>query len=180
MRARIDVLDKKTVVIREIPFATTTTSLIDSILKANERGKIKVKKITDNTAKEVEIFIELQPNVSTSVTVDALYAFTDCEVSISPNACVIVENKPVFTGVHEILRICTKNTVELLRSELEIRLADLEDKWHFSSLEKIFIENRIYRDIEECETWEAVITAIDTGLEPFKSFSSGRSQKRIS
>jgi topoisomerase IV subunit A len=168
VRARIDVVDKKTIAIREIPFSTTTTSLIDSIIKANDKGKIKIKKVTDNTAQEVEIFIELQPNVSSSVAVDALYAFTDCEVSISPNACVIVENKPLFTGVNEMLRISTRNTLELLKQELEIKLADLESKWHFSSLEKIFIENRIYRDIEECETWEAVIAAIDKGLEPFK------------
>lgn len=168
VRARIDVRDKKTLAITEIPYGTTTSSLIESIIKANDKGKIKIKKVIDNTAKDVEIHIELQPNVSTSVTVDALYAFTDCEVSISPNACVIWNDKPVFIGVHDILKICTDQTVYLLKRELEIALSDLENKWHFSSLEKIFIENRIYRDIEECETWEAVIEAIDKGLEPFK------------
>ncbi|MCO5233369.1 MAG: DNA gyrase/topoisomerase IV subunit A [Chitinophagales bacterium] len=168
VRAKIEVKDKKSITITEIPFSTTTSSLIDSIIKANEKGKIKVKKVIDNTAKDVEILIELHPNVSTSVTVDALYAFTDCEVSISPNTCVIVEDKPMFIGASDVLKICTDSTLDLLKRELEIKLAHLEDKWHFSSLEKIFIENRIYRDIEECETWEAVISAIDRGLEPFK------------
>ncbi len=168
VRARIEVRDKKTLAITEIPFSTTTSSLIDSIIKANEKGKIKVKKVVDNTAKEVEVLIELHPNVSTSVTVDALYAFTDCEVSISPNTCVIVDEKPMFLGATDVLRICTDSTVYLLKIELEIRLGHLQDKWHFSSLEKIFIENRIYHDIEECETWEAVLEAIDKGLDPFK------------
>ncbi len=168
VRARIEVLDKKTLAITEIPFSTTTSSLIDSILKANDRGTIKIKKVVDNTAKDVELLVELPPNVSTSVAVDALYAFTDCEVSISPNTCVIVQDKPMFLGVSEVLRICTDSTVNLLKSELEIKLSQLQEKWHFSSLEKIFIENRIYRDIEECETWEEVIRAIDQGLEPFK------------
>jgi len=168
VRARIDVRDKKTLAITEIPYGTTTSSLIESILKANDKGKIKVKKVVDNTAKDVEILIELHPNVSTSVTVDALYAFTDCEVSISPNACVVLEDKPMFLGVHDILKICTDKTVALLKRELEIKLDNLQEKWHFSSLEKIFIENRIYRDIEECETWEAVLEAIDKGLTPFK------------
>lgn len=168
VRARIEVRDKKTLAITEIPFSTTTTSLIESIIKANEKGKIKVKKVVDNTAKDVEILIELQPNVSTSVAVDALYAFTDCEVSISPNTCVIVEDKPMFLGASDVLKVCTDSTVYLLKRELEIKLGHLQDKWHFSSLEKIFIENRIYRDIEECETWEAVLEAIDKGLDPFK------------
>ena len=168
VRAKIDIRDKKTLAITEIPYATTTTSLIESILKANEKGKIKIKKVVDNTAKDVEILIELQPNVSTSVAVDALYAFTDCEVSISPNTCVIVEDKPMFLGASDVLKICTDSTVALLKRELEIKLHALQEKWHFSSLEKIFIENRIYRDIEECETWEAVIDAIDKGLDPFK------------
>lgn len=168
VRARIEVRDKKTLAITEIPFSTTTTSLIESIIKANEKGKIKVKKVVDNTAKDVEILIELQPNVSTSVAVDALYAFTDCEVSISPNTCVIVEDRPMFLGASDVLKVCTDSTVYLLKRELEIKLGHLQDKWHFSSLEKIFIENRIYRDIEECETWEAVLEAIDKGLDPFK------------
>ena len=168
VRAKIEVRDKKTLAITEIPYGTTTTSLIDSILKANDKGKIKIKKVVDNTAKHVEVLIELQPNVSTSVTVDALYAFSDCEYSISPNTCVIVNDKPLFLGVNDVLKICTDSTLALLKKELEIKLGELEDKWHFSSLEKIFIENRIYRDIEECETWEAVIDAIDKGLDPFK------------
>jgi topoisomerase-4 subunit A len=168
VRARIEVRDKKTLAITEIPYGTTTGSLIESIIKANDKGKIKIKKVVDNTAAEVEVLIELQPNVSTSITVDALYAFTDCEVSLSANTCVIYQDKPMFLGVNDVLKICTDSTVYLLQRELEIKLAELEDKWHFSSLEKIFIENRIYRDIEECETWEAVIEAIDKGLTPFK------------
>jgi topoisomerase-4 subunit A len=168
VRAKLEIVDKKTLKITEIPFGTTTSDLIDSILKANEKGKIKIKKVLDNTAKDVEILIELQPQVSPSVTVDALYAFSDCELSISPNTCVIIGDKPHFIGVSEALRLSTDTTVELLKRELEIELKELEDKWHFSSLEKIFIEERIYRDIEEEETWEGVIKAIDTGLEPFK------------
>jgi topoisomerase-4 subunit A len=168
VRAKIETVDKKTLRITEIPFATNTANLIDSILKATEKGKIKVKKVTDNTAKNVDIVIELQPNVSTSVSIDALYAFTDCEVSVSPNTCLIIGEKPHFIGVSEALRTSTDNTVQLLKRELEILLNDLQNKWHFSSLEKIFIENRIYRDIEEEETWEGVIKAIDKGLEPFK------------
>lgn len=168
VRAKLEIVDKKTILVKEIPFSTTTGSLIDSIIAANDKGKIKIKKVVDNTAKDVEVAIELQPSISPSVTVDALYAFTDCEVSISPNCCVIYDEKPVFLGVSEILRVNTLHTKALLKRELEIRLGDLEDKWHFSSLEKIFIENRIYRDIEECETWEAVIEAIDKGLEPHK------------
>lgn len=169
IRARIEKFDKKVLIIREIPYGRTTSSLIDSIIKANERGKIKIKRIDDNTAEFVEIQIHLVPGISPDKTIDALYAFTDCEVSVSPNACVIFENKPVFIGVSDILRRSADNTVALLRSELEIRLSELEDNWHMSSLEKIFIEERIYRDIEECETWEAVLDAIDKGLEPFKN-----------
>lgn len=168
VRAKIEIVDKKTLKITEIPFGTTTTDLIDSILKANEKGKIKVKKVVDNTAKDVEILIELQPQVSPSVTVDALYAFSDCELSISPNTCVIIGDKPHFIGVTEALKLSTDTTLELLKRELEIELKDLENKWHFSSLEKIFIEQKIYRDIEEEETWEGVIAAIDKGLTPFK------------
>lgn len=168
VRAKIEIVDKKTLKITEIPFGTTTTDLIDSILKANEKGKIKIRKIVDNTAKDVEILIDLQPQVSPSVTVDALYAFSDCELSISPNTCVIINDKPHFIGVTEALKLSTDTTLQLLKRELEIQLAELEDKWHFSSLEKIFIENKIYRDIEEEETWEGVIRAIDKGLDPFK------------
>ncbi len=168
VRAKIETVDKKTLVIRDIPFATTTTSVMESIVKANENGKIKIKKVIDNTAKHVEVLVELPAGISPDVTIDALYAFTDCEVSISPNSCVIMEERPVFLGVSELLRASTKNTVRLLKRELEIKLSELNEKWHFSSLEKIFIEERIYRDIEECETWEAVIGAIDKGLEPFK------------
>jgi topoisomerase-4 subunit A len=169
VRAKIEKLDNKTLVIREIPFSTTTTALIDSVLKAVEQGKIKIKNIVDNTAKDVEIIINLQAGTSPEVTIDALYAFTDCEVSISPNACVIIDKKPVFTTVDEILRISTEHTKELLRQELEIQKADLQEKILYSSLEKIFIENKIYRRIEEAETWEAVLQTIRAGLEPYKT-----------
>ena len=168
VRARIEEDANKTLLIKEIPFGTTTDSLIDSILKANDKGKIKIKKVVDNTAKDVEIQIQLAPGVSPDVTIDALYAFTDCEVSISPNACVIIDEKPVFLTVNRILKYNTTQTKELLRKELEIRKGELLEKLLFSSLEKIFIENRIYRDIEECTTWDAVLAAIDKGLDPYK------------
>ena len=168
VRAKIEELDRKTLIIKDIPFGTTTTGLIESIIKANDKGKIKVKKVIDNTAKDVEIQVHLAPNQSPDITIDALYAFTDCEVSLSPNACIIISDKPHFVGVHEILRTCTDQTVALLKRELEIRKGELMEKMLFSSLEKIFIENRIYRDIEECETWDAVISTIDKGLDPFK------------
>jgi topoisomerase-4 subunit A len=168
VRARIEDIDKKTLVIKDIPFGTTTTSLIESIVKANDTGKIKIKKVVDNTAKDVEIQIQLLPGTDPGITIDALYAFTECESSISPNACVIVDDKPHFLSVHEILRICTRQTVDLLKQELEIRRNELLEKILFSSLEKIFIENRIYRKIEECETWEDVILTIDKGLKPYK------------
>jgi topoisomerase-4 subunit A len=170
VRAVIEKLSKKMLVIREIPFGTTTSSLIESILAANDKGKIKVKKVEDNTAAKVEIVIHLHPDSSEDVdkTVEALYAFTDCEVSISPNSCVIVDGKPMFLSVNEILRLSALNTQELLRRELQIRLAELEEAWHFSSLEKIFIEKRIYRNIEECETWDAVMETIHKGLKPYK------------
>ena len=169
VRARIEKVDRKGLVITEVPFGRTTSSLIESIVKANERGKIKIKKIDDNTAGGVEIVIQLQSGISPDKTIDALYAFTDCELSISPNACVITdENKPAFLGVSDILRHSADQTVMLLTRELEIRKAELDEEWHFSSLEKIFIEKRIYRDIEESETWEAVIEAIDKGLKPYK------------
>ncbi len=166
VRAKISQRDKNTLVITEIPFATTTTSLIDSILKANDKGKIKIKKIEDNTAAEVEILVHLPSGLSPDKTIDALYAFTSCESSISPLGCVIEDNKPFFVGVSEMLRRSTDNTVQLLKQELEIKLGEFEEQWHFASLERIFIENRIYRDIEEEETWEGVIEAIDKGLKP--------------
>jgi len=166
VRAKIRKLDKKTLVIDDLPFSTNTSSLIDSILKANDKGKIKIKKIEDNTSDKVEILVHIAPGVSPDQTIDALFATTDCEISISPNAATIDNNKPEFVGAKEMLRRSVDQTVELLRLELKIRLAELEEKWHFSSLEKIFIENRIYRDIEECETWEAVLEAIDNGLKP--------------
>lgn len=168
VRARIEELDKKTIVIKEIPYGTTTDSLIDSIIKANDQGKIKIKKVVDNTAKDVAIEIQLQPNTSVDKTIDALYAFTNCEMSISPAACIIMDEKPHFLSVNEILQESTNNTVHLLKRELQIKLHGLQEKWHFSSLEKIFIEHRIYRDIEEAETWEEIISVIDKGLEPFK------------
>lgn len=168
VRAKIEKVDKKALIITEIPFGKTTTSLIESIIKANEKGKIKIRKIDDNTSANVEIVVHLVPGVSPDKTIDALYALTDCEYSISPNTCVIVDDKPSFMGVSSILKHSADRTVGLLKSELEIRQGELQEEWHMSSLEKIFIEERIYHDIEECETWEAVITAIDNGLEPFK------------
>ncbi|MAD98458.1 MAG: DNA topoisomerase IV [Flavobacteriaceae bacterium] len=166
VRAKISQLDKRTLVINEIPFGTTTSSLIDSILKANDKGKIKIKRIEDNTAANVEILVHLPPNVSPDKTIDALYAFTNCENSVSPLGCIIDDNKPIFMGVSDMLKISTDQTVQLLKRELEIQLHELEEQWHFASLERIFIENRIYRDIEEEETWEGVIKAIDEGLKP--------------
>ncbi len=166
VRAKISVMDKSTLLISEIPFGTTTTSLIDSILKANEKGKIKIKKIDDNTSSNVEILVYIPNGISPDKTIDALYAFTNCEISVSPLACVIQDNKPVFLGVSEILKISTENTVELLTKELKIKLKELEDQWHYASLERIFIENKIYRDIEEQDTWEGVLSAIDKGLKP--------------
>ncbi|GAB3337403.1 DNA gyrase/topoisomerase IV subunit A [Marivirga atlantica] len=168
VRAKIEEGEKRTLLIKDIPFGTTTTGLIDSIIKANDKGKIKIKKVTDNTAKDVEIEVQLASGQSPDITIDALYAFTDCEVSISPNACVIIDDKPHFLTVSEILKRNTQDTVELLTRELEIRKGELMEKILFSSLEKIFIENRIYRDIEEAETWEDVINRIDKGLDPFK------------
>lgn len=171
VRARIEEIDKSTLAIRSIPYGVTTGTLIDSILKANDSGKVKVKNVTDNTARDVEILITLTPGVTTWQTMDALYAFTDCEVSLSPNTCVIVDEKPVFMKVEEALKISTDQTVSLLQQELQIRKAELLELLHFSSLEKVFIENRIYRKIEEAETYEAVIEIIDKALKPFrKSF----------
>lgn len=169
VRAKISEVDKKTLKISEIPFSTTTGALIESIIKANDSGKIKVKKVEDNTAKDVEILIHLAPNTSTDITIDALYAFTSCELSVSPNAVIIIDNKPHFIGVSDILKTSADQTVHMLKRELEIRKSELMEKLLYSSLEKIFIENRIYRDIEECETFEAVIDTIDKGLDPYKA-----------
>ena len=167
VRACITQVDKQTLVINEIPFSTTTSSLIDSILKANDKGKIKIKKIEDNTAADVEIKIQLPPNVSPDKTIDALFAFTACETSISPLGCVIENNKPNFIGVSEMLRRSTDHTLDLLRAELEVKQEELETQWHFASLERIFIEQRIYRDIEEVETWDGILAAIHSGLAPY-------------
>ena len=167
IRSKISVMDKTTLLISEIPFGTTTSSLIDSILKANEKGKIKIKKIDDNTASNVEILVYIPNGISPDKTIDALYAFTNCEISISPLTCIIQDNKPVFLGVSDILKISADNTVKLLKKELKIKLGELEDQWHNASLEQIFIENKIYRDIEEETTWEGVLFAIDKGLKPY-------------
>lgn len=165
-RAKISQVDKHTLMISELPFSKTTTDLIDSVLKANEKGKIKIKKIEDNTSDKVEILIYLHNEVSPDKTIDALYAFTDCQVTISPNACVIVGDKPMFLDVSTILKKNTDHTVSLLKKELEIELHELQESWHFSSLERIFIENRIYHDIEEVKSWEEVLKTIDIGLKP--------------
>ena len=167
VRAKISAQDKNTLVITEIPFSTTTSSLIESILKANEKGKIRVKKIEDNTAANVEILIHLPSGISPDKTIDALYAFTGCETSISPLGCVIVNHKPHFIGVSDMLRISTDSTVQTLKKELEVKLQELENQWHFASLERIFIENKVYRLIEDQETWKGVLNAIDQGLKPF-------------
>ena len=167
VRAKINIVDKSTLLISELPYSTTTTSLIDSIIKANDKGKIKIKKIDDNTSSKVEILIHLPSGISPDKTIDALYAFTNCEVSISPLSCIIENNKPCFLGVSEILIKSTDNTVNILKKELEIRLKELEDQWHNFSLERIFIENKIYRNIEKEETWEGVLKAIRDGITPF-------------
>lgn len=166
IRARIADIGNRSLLISEIPFGTHTTGLIESILKANEKGKIKIKKIEDNTAENAEILIHLPPGVSPDKTIDALYAFTDCEVSISPICCVVHRDRPEFIGVREVLRRSTERTRELLKRDLEIRLEELAEQWHFASLERIFIEERVYRDIEEAETWEEVLDRIRKGLEP--------------
>ena len=167
LRATIEKVDKTLLVIRDIPYGTTTTALMESIVKASEANKIKIKKVVDNTAAEVEIQVQLPPGISPDLTIDALYAFTDCEISISPNTCVIIDDKPRFVGVEDMLRLSTGKTVRLLERELEIRQQELQEKWHSASLEKIFIENRIYRKIEECETWEQILETIDAGLKKF-------------
>lgn len=168
VRARIELGDKKNVLrIVEVPFGTTTGSLMDSIVAANEKGKIKVLRVEDNTAAEVEILVHLPPGIDAEQTIQALYAFTDCEISLAPNAVVIHDNKPRFLSVNDLVKVCADHTRDILERELRIKLGELEEKWHFSSLEKIFIEKRIYRDIEECTTWEAVINAIWKGLKPY-------------
>lgn len=167
VRAKIAQVNKNTLVITQIPFSTTTSTLIDSILKANEKGKIKIKRIEDNTANEVEILVHLPNGVSPDKSIDGLYAFTSCETSISPLGCVIENNKPLFIGVSEILKKSTEKTKELLRLELEYKKSDYENQWHYASLERIFIENRVYRLIENEDTWEGVIKTIDNGLKPF-------------
>jgi topoisomerase-4 subunit A len=169
VRARIQKLDKKTLAITELPYGKTTASLIESIVKANDKGKIKIRKIDDNTAENVEILIHLTPDVLPDKTIDALYAFTDCEVSISTNSCVIYQDKPRFMGVKDILRASVDHTKYLLTWELKIRLGELEEDWHFSSLEKIFFEKRIYRELEkDTDTWEMVIDAIERGFDPYR------------
>jgi topoisomerase-4 subunit A len=169
VRALIEEQDKKTLVIRSVPFSVTTTQLMESIVKANDQGKIKIKKVTDHTAADVEIIIELAQGISPDITIDALYAFTDCEVNISPNACVIVDDKPRFLGVSELLQISVDKSKDLLQKELEIRLNELQEKWHYTSLEKIFFEEKIYKELEKkYETWEKVIAAIDKAFDPFK------------
>jgi topoisomerase IV subunit A len=169
VRAIIEEIDKKTLAIKSVPYGVTTTQLMESIVKATDQGKIKIKKVNDHTAAEVEIIIELAPGISPDITIDALYAFTDCEVSISPNACVIVKDRPQFLGVPELLRVSADNTKALLKRELEIKLGELQEKWHYTSLEKIFFEEKIYKELEKKhETWEKVLTAIDTAFTPFK------------
>ncbi|MEP7164400.1 MAG: DNA gyrase/topoisomerase IV subunit A [Ferruginibacter sp.] len=169
VRSFIEEQDKKTLVIKSVPYGVTTTQLMESIVRANDQGKIKIKKVTDHTAADIEIIIELAPGISPDITIDALYAFTDCEVSISPNACVIVDNKPQFLAVKELLNIATNNTKELLKRELEIKLAELLEKWHYTSLEKIFFEEKIYKELEKKhETWDKVLAAIDKAFTPFK------------
>ena len=168
VRSKIREFDKSTLVIDDIPYNTTTTNLIESIIKANDKGKIKIRKVIDNTAEKVEILVHLHKNQSPSITIDALYAFTDCEVSISPNACVIVKDKPHFLGVKEVLKYSAESTKNLLKKELEIKRGELKEKILFSTLERIFIENKIYQKIEDCETWNEVIETIDKGLKPYK------------
>lgn len=169
VRAIIEEQDKKTLIIKSVPFGVTTTQLMESIVKANDQGKIKIKKVTDHTAADVEIFVELAAGISPDITIDALYAFTDCEVSISPNACVIVDDKPQFLGASDLLKTATENTKELLRRELEIKLGELQEKWHYTSLEKIFFEEKIYKELEKKhETWDKVLEAIDKAFVPFK------------
>ncbi len=169
VRAHIEELDKRTLAIRSVPYGVTTTQVMESIVKANDQGKIKIKKVTDNTAAEVEIQVDLAAGISPDITIDALYKFTDCEISVSPNACVIVEQKPQFLGVQELLKLSVEKTKELLEKELQIKLKELQEKWHYTSLEKIFFEEKIYKELEKKhETWEKVLEAIDKAFAPFK------------
>ncbi len=170
VRAKIEKIDHKTLAITEVPFGRTTSTLIETVIKANDKGKIKIKKIDDNTAADVEILVHLAPGVSSDKTIDALYAFTDCEISLSPNACIIHDDKPHFIGVKEILKRSTDSTLQLLKLELEIRKSELEEAWHYSSLEKIFIEERIYKDkkFEDSENMDQAVAHIDNRLEPWK------------
>ena len=168
VRSKIEILDKQTIKISSIPYSVTTSSLIDSIVKANNLGKIKIKNIEDNTAQDVDIIIHLVKGVSPNVTIDALYAFTNCEISLSPNCCIVVENKPQFISVTELLKISTNNTINLLKAELEYNLFTLENKWHYLNLEKIFIKNKIYRKIEDCKTWDEIIDTITNEMNKFK------------
>lgn len=184
VRAKIEKTDKNILIVRELPFGVTTSTLIESIIKASDKGKIKIKQVVDNTAQDVEIVIDLAAGVSPDVTIDALYAFTDCEISIAPNACVIQNEKPIFLSVQDLLDIAVDHTKALLQLELQIKERELLEKWHHSSLEKIFIENRIYHDIEECETWEAVLEAIAIGLkkyvvEPQEVITEGDTRLRL-
>ncbi|MBC8034478.1 MAG: DNA gyrase/topoisomerase IV subunit A, partial [Chitinophagaceae bacterium] len=169
VRVHIEEIDKKTLVIRDVPYGVTTATLMESIVKANEQGKIKIRKVTDNTAAQVEIQVDLAPGISPDITIDALYAFTDCEVSISPNACVISEDKPRFLGVAELLADSVEHTRGLLKRELEIKLSELQEKWHYTSLEKIFFEEKIYKELEKKhDTWDKVLASIDKAFDPFK------------
>jgi topoisomerase-4 subunit A len=169
VRAHIEEVDKKTLSIKSVPYGVTTTQLMESIVKANDQGKIKIKKVTDNTAAEVEIQVDLAPGISPDIAIDALYKFTDCETSISPNACVIVDQKPQFLGVQDLLKLSVDNTKQLLEKELQIKLNELQEKWHYTSLEKIFFEEKIYKELEKKhETWDKVLDAIDKAFTPFK------------
>ncbi len=168
LRSIIETLDKKTLIIKNVPYTINSNNLIDSIVKANDSGKIKIKKVEDNTAENVEIIVHLSPGISPQVTIDALYAFTNCEISISPNCCVIVNNRPEFISINELLRLSTSNTVDLLKQELLLQKNNLLEKWHLCILEKLFVENKIYQKIESCETWDSVINTISNGLKPFQ------------
>ncbi len=169
VRCIIEELDKKSLIIRDVPFGVTVAQLCESITKANDQGKIKIKKLTEFTGKNVEVQVDLAPGISSDITIDALYAFTDCEVSVSPNACIIEGNKPRFVGVQELLSVSVERTKGLLKRELEIKLGELNDKWHYTSLEKIFFEEKIYKELEQKhETWETVILAIEAGFVPFQ------------
>lgn len=169
VRAHIEEVDKKTLAIKSVPYGVTTSQLIDSIVKANDQGKIKIKKVTDFTGANIDIHVDLAPGISPDITIDALYKFTDCEISISPNTCVIVDMKPRFMGVIDLLKLCTDKTKDLLELELKIKLNELQEKWHYTSLEKIFFEEKIYKELEKKhDTWDKVIDAIDKAFVPYK------------